>query len=115
MHKTPCPCLVASKKQEHCPKAIDRFSRCQMMHKRLTGAIMIACALARAAAQQTPPRPSAMAPEGITPIALGLAGYAKVLCSAVFVSGREPAEAFTNSGYFLLEDEQRVGVTYAID
>jgi CubicO group peptidase (beta-lactamase class C family) len=86
-----------------------------MMSKRLIGGILIAGALAPAVAQQAPPRPSAMAPEGITPIALGLAGYAKVLCSAVFVSGREPAEAFTNSGYFLMEDDQRAGVTYAVD
>jgi CubicO group peptidase (beta-lactamase class C family) len=78
-------------------------------------AALIAGALATAGAQQAPPRPSAMAPEGITPISLGLAGYAKVLCSAVFVSGREPAEAFTNSGYFLMEDDQRAGVTYVVD
>ena len=37
-------------------------------------------------AQEQPRRPAAFAPEGITPISLGLAGYAKVLCSAVFVS-----------------------------
>jgi CubicO group peptidase (beta-lactamase class C family) len=86
-----------------------------MMAKRLIGAVLIAGALAPVVAQQAPPRPSAMAPEGITPIALGLAGYAKVLCSAVFVSRREPAEAFTNSGYFLMEDDQRAGVTYAVD
>jgi CubicO group peptidase (beta-lactamase class C family) len=61
------------------------------------------------------PRPtSAFAPEG-TPIALGLAGYAKVLCSAVFVSGREPAEAFENSGFFLFPEDQRRGVTYDVD
>jgi CubicO group peptidase (beta-lactamase class C family) len=81
----------------------------------LIGAVLIACALAPAGAQQPPSRPSAMAPEGVTPIELGLAGYAKVLCSAVFVSGREPAEAFTNSGYFLMEDDQRPGVTYLVD
>src|SRR5712692_2419626 len=85
------------------------------MRARLIGLVVIVAALTSVGAQQTPQRPSAMAPEGITPLALGLAGYAKVLCSAVFVSGREPAEAFKNSGYFLLEDEQRVGVTYAID
>jgi CubicO group peptidase (beta-lactamase class C family) len=86
-----------------------------MMRARLIGAVLIVGALAPAGAQQAPPRPSAMAPEGITPIELGLAGYAKVLCSAVFVSGREPAEAFTNSGYFLMEDDQRAGVTYVVN
>src|SRR5262245_66103637 len=65
-------------------------------------------------AQQPAPRGSAFAPEG-TPISLGLAGYAKVLCSAVFVSGRDPAEAFQNSGFFLFPDNQRAGVTYAVD
>ena len=32
---------------------------------------------------------------------LGLAGYAKVLCSAVFVSGRDAAEAAKNSALLL--------------
>src|SRR6266498_4928065 len=66
------------------------------------------------AAQQAPRSTSAFAPEG-TPISLGLAGYAKVLCSAVFVSGREPAEAFKNSGFFLFPEDQRAGVTYVVD
>ena len=85
------------------------------MRARLIGAVVIVAALASVGAQPAPQRPSAMAPEGITPLELGLAGYVKVLCSAVFVSGREPAEAFKNSGYFLLEDDQRVGVTYVVD
>src|SRR5262249_39607121 len=54
------------------------------------------------------------APNG-TPTELGLAGYAKVLCSAVFVSGREAAEAFRNSGFFMMADEQRTGITYEVD
>ena len=48
-------------------------------------------------------------------VAIGLAGYAKVLCSAVFVSGRDPAEAFSNSGFFLFPEEQLGGLTYAVD
>ncbi len=48
---------------------------------------------------------------GGTPVELGLAGYAKVLCSAVFVSGRDPDEAFRNSGFFFLEPEAREGIT----
>src|SRR5436190_14703463 len=72
-------------------------------------------ALSATAFGQQPPRAQRVfAPEG-TPIALGLAGYAKVLCSAIFVSGREPAEAFRNSGFFLFPDEHRAGVTYAVD
>ena len=61
-----------------------------------------------------PRRQSAFAPDG-TPIPLGLAGYAKVLCSAVFVSGREAAEAFENSGFFLFPEHERRGVTYDVD
>ncbi|MDX1406647.1 MAG: hypothetical protein R3330_00905, partial [Saprospiraceae bacterium] len=53
-------------------------------------------------------------PEG-SPVALGLAGYAKVLCSAVFVSGREPAEAAHNSGYFLLPEPLQDKASYVID
>jgi CubicO group peptidase (beta-lactamase class C family) len=67
-----------------------------------------------AAQPPAPPRQNAFAPDG-TPIALGLAGYAKVLCSAVFVSGRDGAEAFENSGFFLFPAEERRGVTYDVD
>lgn len=42
---------------------------------------------------------------------LGLAGYAKVLCSAVFVSGRDPDEALRNSGFHFLPEEDREHVT----
>src|ERR1044071_7532519 len=76
---------------------------------------VLALALCTVAAQQAPRRPAAFAPEGITPISLGLAGYAKVLCSAVFVSERDPAEAFKNSGFFLFPEEERHGVTYSVD
>src|SRR3981081_822369 len=86
------------------------------MMKRITVAIVASvCIIAARPIAQTPSRPqSAFAPEG-TPISLGLAGYAKVLCSAVFVSGRDPAEAFKNSGFFLFPDDQRAGATYAVD
>jgi CubicO group peptidase (beta-lactamase class C family) len=77
-------------------------------------AVSIVAALAVVAAQAPARQQSAFAPEG-TPISLGLAGYAKVLCSAVFVSGRDPAEAFRNSGYFLFPEDQRPGVTYTVD
>lgn len=50
-----------------------------------------------------------------TPKELGLAGYAKVLCSAVFVSFREPAEAFQNSGYWMMPENQQDGATYNVD
>jgi CubicO group peptidase (beta-lactamase class C family) len=50
-----------------------------------------------------------------TPVEFGLAGYAKVLCSAVFVSFREPAEAFRNSGYWMMPNDQQDGITYVVD
>jgi CubicO group peptidase (beta-lactamase class C family) len=46
-----------------------------------------------------------------SPSELGLAGYAKVLCSAVFVSGRDPEEAKQNSGYFFLPEADYGAVT----
>jgi len=46
---------------------------------------------------------------------LGLAGYAKVLCSAVFVSGRQPEEAFQNSGYFFMPNGDNSGIKYQVD
>src|SRR5262245_16566648 len=86
------------------------------MSRRLAFALILVALTVTALAQQAPARrPAAFAPEGITPISLGLAGYAKVLCSAVFVSERDPAEAFKNSGFFLFPDDQRSGVTYAVD
>jgi hypothetical protein len=48
-------------------------------------------------AGQTVPAAPAYRPVG-TAQELELAGYAKILCSAVFVSGRDPAEATKNSG-----------------
>jgi CubicO group peptidase (beta-lactamase class C family) len=77
--------------------------------------LVVALTISALAQEQPARRPATFAPEGITPISLGLAGYAKVLCSAVFVSKRDPAEAFKNSGFFLFPDEYRGGVTYAID
>jgi len=50
-----------------------------------------------------------------SPMELGLAGYAKVLCSAVFVSGRDPQEAARNSGYFLMPPELADKPAWTID
>ncbi|MGH9349034.1 MAG: serine hydrolase domain-containing protein [Vicinamibacterales bacterium] len=50
-----------------------------------------------------------------SPMELGLAGYAKVLCSAVFVSGRDPQEAARNSGYFLMPPELADKPSWTID
>ncbi len=45
------------------------------------------------------------------PIEMALVGFAKVMCSAVFVSGRDPAEAVRNSGYFLMPEGELEAVT----
>jgi CubicO group peptidase (beta-lactamase class C family) len=65
-------------------------------------------------AGQTARTPSPYMPVG-TSVELGLAGYAKVLCSAVFVSAREPAEAFQNSGFFMMPADQHDDVKYVVD
>ncbi|BCS32276.1 serine hydrolase [Luteitalea sp. TBR-22] len=50
-----------------------------------------------------------------TPLTLGAAGYAKILCSAIFVSGREEAEARRNSAFFLTPEAERDHVTTMVD
>ena len=42
-----------------------------------------------------------------SPTSLGAASYAKVLCSGVFVSGREESEVRENSAYFLMTEPDR--------
>ncbi|MCA1585394.1 MAG: beta-lactamase family protein [Acidobacteria bacterium] len=42
-----------------------------------------------------------------SPTRLGAASYAKILCSAVFVSGRDEDEARQNSAYFLMNEPDR--------
>ena len=74
-------------------------------------ALLIAGALC---AVQPARQPSAYAPNG-TPVELGLAGYAKVLCSAIFVSGRDANEAVKNSGFFLMPAGQDEKVTWTVD
>jgi CubicO group peptidase (beta-lactamase class C family) len=45
---------------------------------------------------------------------LGLAGYAKVLCSAVFVSNRDPKEAAANSAYWFMPRDEADKVTWEV-
>jgi CubicO group peptidase (beta-lactamase class C family) len=42
-----------------------------------------------------------------SPTTLGAASYAKIVCSAVFISGRDPEEARKNSAYFLMTEPVR--------
>jgi hypothetical protein len=64
------------------------------------------------AAQQS--APSYPTPKG-SPTVNGLAGFAKILCSAVFVSGRDDKEAARNSAYFFMPRAEQDGVTWTID
>jgi CubicO group peptidase (beta-lactamase class C family) len=51
-----------------------------------------------------------------SPVSLGAASYAKILCSAVFVSGRDAEEARKNSAYFLMSEPDRARpVTVDVD
>lgn len=80
-----------------------------------TALVIVLLLAPQATTGRQPARPaSAYAPNG-TPIELGLAGYAKVLCSAVFVSERDPNEAVRNSGFFLMPPGEPDKVTWAVD
>ena len=57
---------------------------------------------------------SLYSPKG-TRTELGLAGFAKILCSAVFVSGRDPNEAARNSAYFFMPRDEQDKVTWTIN
>lgn len=74
-------------------------------------AILLATPSAMAARQAvaTPPATRPYHPDVPyqTPTSLGAASYAKVLCSAVFVSGRDAEEARRNSAYFLMPPQDR--------
>ncbi len=64
----------------------------------------------------TPTRPHHPDTPYQSPVSLGAASYAKVLCSAVFVSGREVEEARQNSAYFLMAERDRTQpVEVAVD
>jgi len=62
-------------------------------------------------AQQSPGIPG---PQG-THTENGLAGFAKILCSGVFVSGREPADVAKGSAYFFMPAAEQDKVTYTVD
>jgi CubicO group peptidase (beta-lactamase class C family) len=45
----------------------------------------------------------------------GLAGYAKILCSGVFVSGRAPEDVARGSAYFFMPRDEQDRVTWSVD
>jgi CubicO group peptidase (beta-lactamase class C family) len=74
-----------------------------------TGALIFLGATALAGRQVTPPPTRSHHPDVPyqSPVSLGAASYAKVLCSGVFVSGRDEAEVRENSAYFLMTEPDR--------
>ena len=56
---------------------------------------------------------------GLTPVGthteLGLQGSAKVLCSAVFISGRAPEEFAENSGFWFMPPDEADQVTWTVN
>src|SRR5688572_30054961 len=81
---------------------------------RRSALIALLVTLAAAASVAWQRTPANYIPTG-SPVELGRAGYAKVLCSAVFVSGRDAKEAARNSGYFLMPPELADKPTWTID
>ncbi len=74
----------------------------------LVGTSSAAVEAAQSSAQPaTPTRPHHPDVPYQSPASLGAGGYAKVLCSAVFVSHRNPDEARQNSAYFLMVEPDR--------
>ena len=65
------------------------------------------------ASQSQAPQPIP-APQG-THTENGLAGYAKILCSGVFVSGRPPEDVARGSAYFFMPRAEQAKVTWTVD
>jgi CubicO group peptidase (beta-lactamase class C family) len=75
-------------------------------------AALTLCALLSA----QPVQPSRIIPEPQgTHTENGLAGYAKILCSGVFVSGRAPGDVAKGSAYFFVPRAERDQVKWTID
>ena len=90
-----------------------------MSHWRLALALAVGLGSVPAFGRQPPVPPTRSHHPDIpyqSPTSLGAASYAKVLCSGVFVSGREEAEIRENSAYFLMtEPDRKKPVTAEVD
>jgi CubicO group peptidase (beta-lactamase class C family) len=84
------------------------------MHTAARWVLLLLLASSAVLGRQADPARSVPAPVG-TPTELGLAGFAKVLCSAVFVSGREADEAARNSAYWFMPLGEQDKVEWKVD
>jgi CubicO group peptidase (beta-lactamase class C family) len=83
----------------------------------LSGALLCAAppfVSAQEPARENPATTGRFSPT-VTPVTLGAAAYAKILCSALFVSGRTEDEARHNSAFFLTPAADRPHVTTSVD
>jgi CubicO group peptidase (beta-lactamase class C family) len=90
-----------------------------MVIRSLTRSILVICIASGAVDAQRAIPPARSHHPDIpyqSPTSLGAASYAKVLCSGVFVSGRDPEEVKQNSAYFLMvEPDRKKPITADID
>ncbi len=83
-----------------------------MKHWLLLSALAVGCADSpREEIKDSEPTTETPYAPSVTPANLGIAGYAKVLCSAVFVSGRKLEDARNVSGYFMVPEKDFEHVT----
>jgi CubicO group peptidase (beta-lactamase class C family) len=91
----------------------------QFAHRFTRAAFVFVCASTTLLAQQRAVPPTRSHHPDIpyqSPTSLGAASYAKILCSAVFVSGRDEEEAKQNSAYFLMVEPDRAKpITATVD
>src|SRR6187551_2154748 len=80
----------------------------QEVPMRMLGALVLA-GLGSLALQPAIPGPRGTHTEN------GLAGFAKILCSGVFVSGRAPDDVVAGSAYFFVPEAERSQVTWTVD
>jgi CubicO group peptidase (beta-lactamase class C family) len=87
---------------------------CSVGRTSLLALVLLAGSLPAGAQPASPTRPHHPDIPYQSPTSLGAASYAKILCSAVFVSGRDVEEARTNSASFLMPAHERTE-TVAVD
>jgi CubicO group peptidase (beta-lactamase class C family) len=80
----------------------------------VAGAVVLTLAAGVARSRQAAAPTPIPSPQG-TGTENGLAGYAKILCSAVFVSGRTPEDGAQGSAYFFMPAAERDKVTWKVD